>query len=405
MTLKEAERLGVMKELERKKLTYLEASSLLKISRRQAIRIMKRYRSEGSAGVISKKKGHVSSNRYNPKQKTLIISIIREKYEDFGPTFASEKLKEEHRLEVSRETLRKWLIEEGLWKAKPKKEKKIHPRRTRRSQIGELVQIDGSYHAWFEERGEKCCLIIFIDDATSHIMYGKFCQKETTKDYMKGMRSYIEEKGKPQAIYSDKHSVFRINREEVKTGARETQFGRALRELNIELICANSPQAKGRVERANATLQDRLVKEMRLKGIKTIEEGNEYLKEFIEKHNKRFAVRPALEEDGHREVKENLEEVFSVKSNRKLTKNLSFHYCAKEYQIETSTPNRLKHKEVEIIDMIGGGVIVKYKGQKLNYSLWKEKVDRSPNILNVKELEIPWDTAKVRKPSRRHPWR
>jgi len=195
-------------------------------------------------GVISKKRGIPSARSYTLEKKVKSIALVREHYEDFGPSFASEKLKENHKIEVSRETLRKWLIEEGIWREKKKKGRRIHPRRTRRSKVGELIQIDGSYHAWFEERGEKCCLLVFIDDATSRIMYAKFCQWESTLEYMAGVKNYVERYGKPGGLYSDKHSIFRVNKQEVKKGAQPAQLGRALKELKIELICAHSPQEK-----------------------------------------------------------------------------------------------------------------------------------------------------------------
>lgn len=180
MTVKEAERLGIMKELERRKITYQEGSEILELSRRQTIRLMKRYRAEGAQGIVSRRKGKASPKKIPLKKKLETLKIIRRKYLDFGPTFASEKLIENHKINIPRETLRKWLIEEGIWKPKRKKEQKIHPRRTRRSQIGELIQIDGSYHHWFEKRGEKCCLLLFIRCDKSN--YGRsFVQNRNDK--------------------------------------------------------------------------------------------------------------------------------------------------------------------------------------------------------------------------------
>lgn len=405
MTVKEAERLGVMKELERKKLTYQEASEVLNLSRRQTIRMMKRYRKEGAKGVISEKKGVPSPRRYSLEKKIKSIALVKERYEDFGPSFASEKLKKDHAIEVSRETLRKWLIEEGLWKPKKRKEKKVHVRRTRRSRVGDLIQIDGSYHAWFEERGDKCCLLVFIDDATSKIMYCKFCQAETTYDYMEGIKTYIETHGKPQAFYSDKHSIFRVNKQETQQGKKQTQLGRALKELKIELICAHSPQAKGRVERANATLQNRLVKEMRLKKINTIEEGNQYLKEYLEEHNQKYAIAPAEEKDGHTCCTENLEEILALKEQRKVSKDLSIQYHNTHYILETKTPNRLIHKTVDIIDIWGEELKIRWSGKEIKYSIWEEQKDDTPQIKDTKELEVQWNIRKNRKPIKRHPWR
>lgn len=405
MTVKEAERLGIMKELERKKLTYQEASRILNLSKRQTIRIMKRYRKEGPKGVISQKKGVASPRRYSLEQKIKSVALVKERYEDFGPSFASEKLKEYHDIKVSRETLRKWLIDEGVWKPKKKKEKKIHTRRTRRSRVGELIQIDGSYHAWFEERGEKCCLLVFIDDATSRIMYCRFCKRETTYEYMEGIKAYIETYGKPQAFYSDKHSIFRVNKQEVEKGAKRTQLGRALKELKIELICAHSPQAKGRVERANGTLQNRLIKEMRLKKINTIEQGNQYLNEYIQEHNKKYSIAPEEKKEGHTPCKENLRDILALKEQRKVAKDLSIQYRNTHYILETQTPNRLIHKTVDIIDVWGKELKILWGGKEIKYAIWKEKKDNRPEIQDTKELEFQWNMKKNRKPSKRHPWR
>jgi len=246
---------------------------------------------------------------------------------------------------------------------------------------------------------------VFIDDATSRLMYGQFCQSETTLDYMKGMRTYVEEYGKPKAFYSDKHSVFRVNREEVKSGAKQTQVGRALKELKIELICAHSPQAKGRVERANKTLQDRLIKEMRLREINSIEEGNRYLEEYMKVLSDKYGVEPAEPEDGHCPYHENLQEVLAIKEQRKVTKNLSIQYENVHYLLETKSPNRLMNKMVDVIKMGEQGVKIQWGGKEVKYSLWEEKKDDRPKTIGSKELEGKWSAPKERKPAKKHPWR
>ena len=289
MTIKEAERLSIMKQIESKKLKQREASESLGLSLRQTQRLLRSYREEGPQGLISKRRGKVNPRKIPLERRLKIVGIIKGKYPDFGPTFASEKLREEENILVSRETVRKLMIEEGIWQAKQKKEKKVYQRRARRSQEGELVQADGSYHDWFEGRAPKCCLIQFVDDATSKILYAKFCEWESKNNYFSCLEEYLKKHGKPQGLYVDKHSVFRVTREEIKKGEGVTAFHKALKSLKIKLICANSPQAKGRVERKNGVLQDRLIKEMRLRKISTIEEGNRYLEEdFIERHNKKY---------------------------------------------------------------------------------------------------------------------
>ena len=199
--------------------------------------------------------------------------IINENYYDFGPTLACEKLLENHNIKMSVETIRKLMIQEGIWKSRKHKKVIVHQMRSRRSRFGDLIQVDGSYHNWFENRDDKCCLLVFIDDATSKITSAKFCRHETTNNYLKTLEEHIKNYGKPISIYSDKHSIFKVNNKKHFTATEITHFGSVLKKLDIGLICANSPQAKGRVERANGILQDRLIKEMRLKNISSIEEG------------------------------------------------------------------------------------------------------------------------------------
>jgi len=203
---------------------------------------------------------------------SISLAGTRERYADFGPTFAAEKLAERHNLKVSRETLRSWMQQAGIWMSRAER-KRIQQPRHRREHIGELIQIDGSGHRWFEDRAAVCTLLVFVDDATSRLMELRFVASESTFAYFEALKAYLRRHGKPVAFYSDKHSIFRVSNENAASGNGMTQFGRALSELNIEILCANTSQAKGRVERAHHTLQDRLVKELRLAGISTIEAG------------------------------------------------------------------------------------------------------------------------------------
>ena len=222
-----------------------------------------------------------------------MTGIIRECYADFGPTLAGEKLAELHGISLARETLRQWMMADGLWTDRRHRMRPVHQPRHRRECVGELVQIDGSQHWWFEDRGPQCTLLVFIDDATSRLMHLRFVGAESTFDYFEATRAYLERYGKPVAFYTDKHAVFRVNKKDAAGGDGMTQFGRALHALNIDIICANSTQAKGRVERANGTLQDRLVKEMRLRGIDTLAAGNALLPAFMADYNRRFAKPPS----------------------------------------------------------------------------------------------------------------
>ena len=274
MTKKELNRCGLIEQVEKQMVSQMKASEMLGISDRHFRRLLKAYREEGVNGLLSKKRGKQSNRKIPEKIREETISHLKNRYQGFGPSFATEKLKEDYGVRVSVETVRKWMIEEGLWKAKKQKQIRLHQRRQRRSREGELIQIDGSPHDWFEGRRKKCCLLGFIDDATSKIMHLKFTEAETTAGYLGSFKEYIEKHGKPECCYSDRHNIFRIN--QIEEGYKKkgiTQLGRALKELDIELICANSPQAKGIIERLFNTLQDRLVKELRLEGISSIEEG------------------------------------------------------------------------------------------------------------------------------------
>jgi transposase len=393
MTMKEAERLAAMKQIESKALKQKEASELLGLSLRQTQRLIRTFKDRGAEGLISKRRGKPNARRTTEEDRIMIITKVKEKYSDFGPTFASEKLKEEG-VSVSRETLRKFMIEEGLWNPKKKKEKKAHQRRARRSQEGELVQADGSYHEWFEDRAPKCCLILFVDDATSKILYGKFCEWESTNNYLDCLEGHLKKHGKPGALYVDKHSVFKVTREELKKGQGITVFHKALKTLGIELICANSPQAKGRVERKNGVLQDRLIKEMRIKKIETIEEANAYLeKEFIEEHNKKFGKEANDPENGHKPLspKEDLSKILTIQSERKISKNLTIQYNNQIYQLKTNTPNRMRYKKVVTLEKAGKPLVIEYQGKELSYEIWEEYKYQGPKTVDDKELETTWE--------------
>jgi hypothetical protein len=248
---------------------------------RQVWRLLKAFRSDGIAGLISKKRGRPSNHRTTASVRTAAPWIVRHNYADFGPTLAAEKLAAEHGFGFSGETLRKWMIADGLWLDRKQRQGRIHQPRPRRECVGELVQVDGSEHWWFEDRGPQCTLLVLIDDATSRLMHLQFVESESTFAYFHAARAYLQAWGKPIAFYSDKHGVFRVNHPGALGGDGMTQFGRALHALNIDIICANSSPAKGRVERANRTLQDRLVKELRLAGAATLAEGNALLPAFI----------------------------------------------------------------------------------------------------------------------------
>lgn len=406
MTLQEADRLSVIKLLEHKKINLKKAAADLGLSYKQVCRIRQRFREEGPGGLISKRRGKRSNNHLSNDLIQKALNLIKEKYDDYGPTLVSEKLEEKHCLKLSRETLRQLMIKEGIWKAKRVKDKKIYARRTRRSKFGELEQIDGSYEYWFEDRAEKCCLLVSVDDATSSLTQLKFCKTETTQDYLLFLKSYIQQHGRPLAFYSDKHSVFRINNKKRADGAFSTKFQNVLKSLDIELICAHSPQAKGRVERANGILQDRLIKELRERNISSIEAGNLFLEEFRLSYNTKFAVEPANHENAHRKLlySQNLEHLSMIEEERTLSKDLSFQYKTEIYQLESEYRNRLYGKTVTIYELDGKIQKILQNGKELKYRKWKEKLYEPTKIIDVKELET-YRVVTNKKPGKHHPWK
>ncbi len=269
MSAKELNRLEVLGRVIERRLTQRQAAEQLGLSERQVRRLCRALGQQGAAGLVSRKRGRPSNRKLPAAAREHALGLVRGRYADFGPTLAREKLWEHHGVAVSTETLRQWMIDAGLWVPRSQRPRRAHQPRHRRSGLGELIQIDGCEHAWFEERGPKCTLLVYVDDATSRLMELRFAASESAFDYFASTRAYLERYGKPVALYSDKASIFRVSASEARRTAGITQFGRALSELNIDILCANTPQAKGRVERAHLTLQDRLVKELRLRGIST----------------------------------------------------------------------------------------------------------------------------------------
>jgi hypothetical protein len=319
--------------------------------------------------LVSKKRGRPSNRRTAASVRAAALWIVRQYYADFGPTLAAEKLAAEHGFSFSSETLRKWMIADGLWRDR-KQRKRIHQPRPRRECVGELVQVDGSEHWWFEDRGPQCTLLVFVDDATSRLMHLQFVESESTFAYFHAVRTYLEAWGKPVAFYSDKHGVFRVNHPGALGGDGMTQFGRALHALNIDIICANSSPAKGRVERANKTLQDRLVKELRLAGAATLAEGNALLPAFIADYNARFAKAPANNKDLHRTLRagDDLDDAFAWKEERTVSQALTLQYDKVIFILEPSEQAKAAiGKRVTVVDYPDGRLAIRYRGVELAY--------------------------------------
>lgn len=387
MTIKEIDRVAIIKRIVNKEMTQEEAAINMDISPRQVRRLVKLFRRSGEAGLITRHKG---GNRAFAKEfRCKVMSKVVEQYHDFKPTFAAEKLLERDDLKINKETLRQWMIEDGLWKGKHRKAARIHQSRHRRSGLGEMIQIDGSHHDWFEGRAPKCCLLVFIDDATSRFMHLRFEDSETTMGYFRGIKSYVLMHGRPLSFYNDKHGIFRVNTAGVTDKLRgTTQLQRAMQELQINVIYAESPQAKGRVERSNQTLQDRLIKEMRLRGISDIEAANAYLPEFIAKYNAQFAVEINNLQDVHLPLgplEEKLDMILSVHKTRILSNNLEFQYDNMIYKIKRHGTGYSFRKAAVTVCEQTDGVLKVYKGSEL---LVYEVISKTRHKVEVADRKV-----------------
>lgn len=377
MSHTELDRLEVLQRVLDRRLTQRRAATMLDLGERQVQRLCRALRKHGPAGLVSKKRGLRSNRRLPAALRERALTLVRKRYADFGPTLAQEKLEELHGVHVSVETLRKWMTQDELWVPRALRQRRPHQPRRRRDCLGELVQIDGSPHAWFEDRGPDCTLLVFIDDAASRLMQLSLVESESTFAYFGATRAYLDRHGKPVAFYSDRASVFRVNQTGQTAKAKGvTQFGRALGELNIDIICARSPRAKGRVERANLTLQDRLVKELRLRGISTMEDANWFLPEFMADYNGRFAREPHSPQDVHRPLREeeDLDRIFVLHDERKLSKNLAMNYKKVTYLVKPSVQNnRLHGKTCKVLESEDGLVELWFEGRRLPYSIFTKE--------------------------------
>jgi len=406
MNTKELSKLEVMQRVSKKQMSQKEAGEILHLCTRQIKRLLKRYKKQGAVGLISKHRGRKGNNRLSENMKKQGLSLLKTKYQGFGPTLAHEKLVEKDKLKLSVESVRKIMIEEGLWK--PRKLKKVvtHQLRERRACFGELVQIDGSPHDWFEGRAEACVLLVFIDDATGELVQLQFVDSESFFSYAQAAEEYFKRCGKPVAFYSDKHGIFRVHQASTGSSDTLTQFGRAMRELDIQIICANTPQAKGRVERANQTLQDRLPKEMRLLGIRSREDGNAYLPEFMADFNQRFADEPRSEVDAHRPLttKDDLARILTWQLTRTISKNLTVQFENVVYQIQTERPTyTMRNAVVMVCADAKQNITLLYKGKSLPYTIFHKQAKQSKVVL-AKDLNTVIETVPF-KPAPDHPWR
>lgn len=411
MTDSELRRLEALERFRAGGLTQAEVAVQLRISVRQVKRLWRRYRQAGPLGLRSGHRGRPSNRRLDPDLVARALELVAQHYGDFGPTFAAEKLAERHQLSVGRETLRKAMIAAGLHHVRSRSRPRMHQPRERRPCFGELIQGDGSPHAWFEKRAPRCTLLLFVDDATGAIVAARFEPTETTRGYFALCREHLQRYGKPIAYYVDKSVIFHGNAYGSKS--EPSQFARAMNELGIELICANSPQAKGRVERLNGTLQKRLTKELRLREISSIEAANAYLPEFVKSYNARFAVEARSAVDAHRPLEEPLDDLARILCHvepRTVSRNLTVVY--KQQLLRIIAPElkrRLRFQKVLVREM-PHGLVVEHQGRPLEFELGP-RLPKPPIVESKaldKHLDQPpprLDPRKQHTPQANHPWR
>lgn len=414
-TQREREKLEIVKKTLQGNLTNEQAALMLGVSLRQVKRLKKKVREEGDLAIVHQLKGKASNHQLSAEVKEEALDLVEKQYADFKPTFAAEKLEEHHCLSVNPQTLRRWMSERGLWKIRKQKEVTYRSWRPRKEYFGELQQFDGSYHLWFESRYVdntgvpiEVCLLASIDDATGEITRAKFTKNEGVVAVFAFWQEYVEERGKPLAIYLDKLSTYKINHKNaVDNQDLMTQFERVNRQLNIQLITAHSPEAKGRVERLFGTLQDRLVKEMRLAGITTPEEGNRFLKEvFLLAFNQRFAVAPAKEGNIHRALgereKKNLSSIFSTHEIRRINLDFTIQFKNTWYQLTEIQPTTVRPLMKVIVETwLDGTVHLLLNEDELAFVVLPEK----PKKQRIKQPLILTTHTLNYKPPPEHPWR
>lgn len=411
-TILEQEKAKILKLAMEGKITNAHAAKQLRLSVRQVQRTKARIKENGLSGVIHGLKGRPGNRHISEETKKSALSLISEKYTDFKPTFATENLQEHHGISISEETTRRWMIEKGLWKTRSRRKNKYRSWRPRKEYFGELIQFDGSYHLWFEDRyvdGNpiEVCLLAAIDDATGKITKAVFAANEGVHAVLTFWKEYVEEIGKPLAIYLDSFSTYKINHKAaVDNEELMTQFQRVMQRFDIILITAHSPEAKGRVERLFGTLQDRLVKEMRLANINNPEEGNRFLKEiFLQKFNNKFAVIPAKEGNVHRvllkQEKKVINHVFSIHEIRRINFDFTVQFKNNWYQLAEVQPTTMRPKESVIMEKwLDESIHIVSKDHELKYILLPEKPKK------VKKQPIALTTHKLNfKPPHDHPWR
>lgn len=400
-----------------KKLTQIEAAEILHITDRQVRRLCVEVRNRGNRGILHGLIGRPSNHQSDPELLGMVLSALHDPlWEGFGAVFAQQKLESLYDVVISDTTVRKWMRKTGLWQSRRQKAKH-RAWRERRACVGMLIQLDGSEHDWFEGRGPKCALLVYIDDATSRILHAEFIKVEDTFNLMRCTQTYLLRHGRPVAFYVDKDSIYNVNRqasidEELRDIHPITQFTRAMTELGIEVILANSPQAKGRVERGFDTHQDRLVKELRLAGISTMEGGNAFLRDFyIDDHNAHFAIPPANGTDAHRPLlaDHRLDQILSQRTERTVYNDNTLRFQKGFFQLFEEQPVRVRPKDkVQIEIRLDGSTHLRAKGSYLRFKSIEKRPYR-PFLVAQPSQGKQYDTASIMgrgsKPAKDHPWR
>lgn len=395
MSLRETQQVEILEKLIRKEITQINAAKVLKLSERQIRRKILSFKNNGLIGLTHKNRGKISNRIWDSEQEKLAINLLKNDWNGFGPTFAAEKLLELHKIKISAETLRNRMIENGLWAVNSRRiSHRI--RRVRKSAFGIMIQLDGSPHDWFEGRAPKCTLLVFIDDATSKIVWLEFSKGESVYGVMKATKNYFQHYGIPASFYVDYGSVFSVNKANPNRD-KITQFERAMKELEVEMIHANSPQAKGRVERSNKTHQDRLIKEMRLHNISSIENANIFLQDYyMEKHNLKFAKEPADSTNVHRSSKDiNLDNILCIKSKRQLNNDFTIVYQNRIFQLERQQHAIIKPKDDIIINLhLNGSIHLSIRKIDLSFKEIHETLSVIEEIKKPRQFNFPSENSR-----------
>jgi len=408
MSKKEFSKYEIINDLIVGKINGTDASKQIGVTVRHIKRLKAQVKKDGAKGLIHKNRGRESNRKISSETIKVIKRHLKEKYYDFGPTFAAEKLDEDDKIKIGKETLRGIMTDLGIWKPKPKKQsKKWHIWRARKDNFGEMQQFDGSYHIWFGS--EETCLLLSVDDATGKITHAVFDINESTKTVFRFWLGYFDKNGLPLSIYLDKFSTYKINHKNaVDNKDMITQFERAMNQIGVKPITAHSPEAKGRVERMNGTLQDRLVKELRLAGITTIDKANKFLKEiFIPKFNAKFAVIPKRRKNLHKKLdeqtKEKLPQIFSVQNNRIVHNDYTIMFKNNYFQLDRKQPTTVFKKDKVIVEEHLDDIIkLRLKEHYLNYTVLPERPKKE---IDIKLPALTRQKQGLYKPPIDHPWR